>query len=308
MRSTRSPPKRSAQAVGHRAAGDAAAWGCRAGASGRSSCKEPSKQALRRPSGGDAGAREAIVILLEPRGRPDLQGDRLARRGPRVSLGTPARRAGQLHRGRVLRGQRRASQGAARARGAGAPRHHATSTACSSTPGPTAALLVPEKYRDRRVGWTDVWVPQRGGLESVRESAQRPALRGRHEHDGAARGGGASPPSNGRGRWASTCPRLVPGQELRDDVKPLEIVQPEGVSFTLDGERAASGSGGRCGWGSIRARDSLIHTLGYQDGERLASGGAPHVVRRDGRALPRSRPTTTRRARRSTSASGASAS
>ena len=32
-----------------------------------------------------------------------------------------------------------------------------TWTACSSTRGPTAGLLVPEKYRDRRVGWTDVW-------------------------------------------------------------------------------------------------------------------------------------------------------
>jgi primary-amine oxidase len=30
-------------------------------------------------------------------------------------------------------------------------------------------------------------------------------------------------------------PRLVPGQRLRSDVKPLEIVQPEGASFSLGG-------------------------------------------------------------------------
>ena len=30
-------------------------------------------------------------------------------------------------------------------------------------------------------------------------------------------------------------PRLVPGQRLRDDLKPLEITQPDGVSFTLEG-------------------------------------------------------------------------
>ena len=34
-------------------------------------------------------------------------------------------------------------------------------------------------------------------------------------------------------------PRFVPGQTLRDDVKPVEITQPEGVSFTLDGHALA---------------------------------------------------------------------
>src|ERR687894_2313136 len=39
------------------------------------------------------------------------------------------------------------------------------------------------------------------------------------------------PPST-MGEYA---PHLVPGQQLREDLRPLEITQPEGASFTLDG-------------------------------------------------------------------------
>ena len=34
-------------------------------------------------------------------------------------------------------------------------------------------------------------------------------------------------------------PRLVPGQRLRDDVKLLEITQPDGGSFHLDGNSSS---------------------------------------------------------------------
>ena len=57
---------------------------------------------------------------------------------------------------------------------------------------------------------------------------------------------------------------------LRDDLKPLEITQPEGVSFELDGHELR--------WQKWRMRVSLhpreglvLHQVGYQDGDELRS-------------------------------------
>jgi len=62
-------------------------------------------------------------------------------------------------------------------------------------------------------------------------------------------------------------PRLVPGLKLRDDVKTLEITQPEGPSFTLDGHEL------RWQKWSMRLgfnyREGLvIHTVAYEDAGR----------------------------------------
>ena len=65
-------------------------------------------------------------------------------------------------------------------------------------------------------------------------------------------------------------PALVPGQELRDDLKPLEILQPEGVSFTLDGN-VLRWQRWSMRLGFNPREGSSIHTLGYKDGERRAS-------------------------------------
>jgi primary-amine oxidase len=128
-------------------------------------------------------------------------------------------------------------------------------------------LLVPEKHRDRRVGWTDVWVHNSegsnpyanplSGLHFVvdmntmellevddRSSVDRPRTMGEY------------------------VPRLVPGQRLRDDVKPLEITQPDGVSFQLDGNLLEWQK-----WSmrlGFNPREGLvIHTLGYREGDRV---------------------------------------
>ena len=63
-------------------------------------------------------------------------------------------------------------------------------------------------------------------------------------------------------------PALVPGQELRTDRKPLEITQPEGPSFTLEGNLLKWQN-----W-SLRIgfnhREGLVlHTVGYEDGGRV---------------------------------------
>jgi primary-amine oxidase len=63
-------------------------------------------------------------------------------------------------------------------------------------------------------------------------------------------------------------PRLVPGQRLREDLKPLEIVQPSGVSFALEGNHLSWQR-----WSmrlGFNPREGLvIHTLGYEDGGRV---------------------------------------
>jgi primary-amine oxidase len=63
-------------------------------------------------------------------------------------------------------------------------------------------------------------------------------------------------------------PRLVPDLQLRDDLKPLEVRQPEGVSFTLDGNEL------RWQRWSLRIgfnpREGMVlHTVGYEDGGRV---------------------------------------
>ena len=81
-------------------------------------------------------------------------------------------------------------------------------------------------------------------------------------------------------------PHLVPGLKLRDDLKPLEITQPEGTSFTLDGNLRALAE--------VVAARRLQPPRGHGPAHgRLrrrrphAAGRAPALVRRDGRPVPR---------------------
>ena len=128
-------------------------------------------------------------------------------------------------------------------------------------------LLVPEAYRGRRVGWTDVWFrnseeanpyanPVSGlhfvvdvntlELLDIEESATIPRPRTMGEY----------------------VPRLVPDQTLRADLQPLQVVQPKGVSFSLDGhllqwQRWSMRLG-------FNPREGLvISTLGYEDDGRV---------------------------------------
>jgi primary-amine oxidase len=94
------------------------------------------------------------------------------------------------------------------------------------------AALLPEKYADRRLGWADVWVRAEpganpyarlvSGLKLIVDMNTMELL----ELDEAP----AAPPAAVMGEYR---PELVPGLRVRDDLRPLEITQPEGVSFTL---------------------------------------------------------------------------
>src|SRR4051812_6294301 len=129
------------------------------------------------------------------------------------------------------------------------------------------ASLVPSEYGGRRVGWCDVWF-----RESEGSSPYANPVAGLHpivdlnamellelEDTGVVE----RAPTMGE-----YIPRLVPDLKLRDDLKPLEVRQPEGVSFTLDGNEL------RWQRWSLRIgfnpREGMVlHTVGYEDDGRV---------------------------------------
>ena len=128
------------------------------------------------------------------------------------------------------------------------------------------AELVPERYRGRRIGWTDVWhrnspeanpyATMVSGLHPVVDMNTMELLELEDVDPGPA-----------PGIMGEYTPALVPGLEQRTDLRALDITQPEGPSFTLDGNRL------RWQKWSMRLgfnfREGLvIHTLTYDDAGR----------------------------------------
>ncbi|MGH2895116.1 MAG: primary-amine oxidase, partial [Solirubrobacteraceae bacterium] len=131
------------------------------------------------------------------------------------------------------------------------------------------AHLLPEPYSDRRLGWADVWYRSQAGsnpyanpvtgLHLVMDLNTMELLE--VEDTGTI----AEPATMGE-----YVPRLVPGLQARSDLRPLEITQPEGPSFTLEGNLLA--------WQrwtmrvGFNYREGLVlHTVGYEDGGRVRS-------------------------------------
>jgi primary-amine oxidase len=129
------------------------------------------------------------------------------------------------------------------------------------------AHLLPEPWTDRRIAWCDTWVRSEPGANFY----ARP-VSGFHpivdlntlelldlEDDGS----GPGPQTMGE-----YVPRLVPGLELRDDIKAIDITQPEGTSLRLDGNLLTWQK-----W-SLRIgfnfREGMVlHTVGYEDDGRV---------------------------------------
>jgi primary-amine oxidase len=96
------------------------------------------------------------------------------------------------------------------------------------------AALMPARYADRRLGWVDLWrrSTPRGnpyanpvaGLKLIVDMNTFELL----EIDDS----GEVPEAPVMGEYL---PDLVPGLVVREDRKPLEITQPEGPGFTVDG-------------------------------------------------------------------------
>ncbi len=95
--------------------------------------------------------------------------------------------------------------------------------------------LVPQKHRDRRLGWADIWVRSSptgnpyahpvSGIKLIVDMNTMELL----EID---RADIIAAPAPVMGEYE---PGLVPGQRMRTDVRPLEISQPDGPSFEIDG-------------------------------------------------------------------------
>jgi primary-amine oxidase len=128
------------------------------------------------------------------------------------------------------------------------------------------AALVPERYRGLRIGWADVW---HRGSEDGNPYAH--SVSGMHPVVDLNRmelleleddpGAGDAPEVMGE-----YLPELI-GTPLRE-VPPLQITQPDGVAFTLDG-RLLCWQNWEMRLGFNHREGLVLHTVGFRDGGRL---------------------------------------
>jgi primary-amine oxidase len=134
------------------------------------------------------------------------------------------------------------------------------------------AALVPPRYRGLRLGWSDVWY--RGsetgnpyahhvsGLHPIVDLNQMALLEIEDEVEHSADGASAGQPEV-MGEYR---PELIP-VPLRE-VKPLQISQPEGASFTLDGH-LLTWQNWELRLGFNYREGLVLHTVGFRDAGRL---------------------------------------
>jgi len=135
------------------------------------------------------------------------------------------------------------------------------------------AALIPERYRGRRLGWSDVWCrgSERGNPYAHHVTGLHPVIdlntmKLLELEDGYE--GGEAPDVMGE-----YLPDLIP-MRLRE-VAPLEISQPHGVGFTLDGYQL-SWQNWRLRVGFNHREGLVLHQVRWQEG----SGGARSVAHR----------------------------
>ncbi|HEX5780416.1 MAG TPA: tyramine oxidase, partial [Solirubrobacteraceae bacterium] len=129
------------------------------------------------------------------------------------------------------------------------------------------AHLVPEQHRGGRVGWADLWYRKEPfaspyanpvtGLHLVIDLNRMELLEIEDTHH-------VEEPET----MGEYVPRLVPGQRLRDDIKALHIHQPDGPSFTLDGN-AVEWQKWSLRVGFNPREGMVLHTVAY-DGRSVA--------------------------------------
>ena len=117
--------------------------------------------------------------------------------------------------------------------------------------------VAPPEFRDRRLGWSDTWRKDGpgqspyahpiSGLHCVIDVNSMEVLR-------VEDNGGVDEP-NVMGEYVPKhIPERIRAASRREPLKPLHLTQPEGVSFTLDGN-LLHGRTGHCGSGSTTARE-----------------------------------------------------
>ncbi|OBB16602.1 tyramine oxidase [Mycolicibacterium setense] len=129
--------------------------------------------------------------------------------------------------------------------------------------------VAPPEYRDRRIGWSDTWYKQApganpyahpvSGLHCVIDINTMEVLR--VEDDGSS-----EMPSVMGEYVPRHIPERIRAASHREPLKPLNITQPEGPSFTLDGNLLQWQN-----WslriGFNHREGMTLHTVRYRDGE-----------------------------------------
>ena len=133
------------------------------------------------------------------------------------------------------------------------------------------AALVPERYAGRRIGWCDVWYrdSERGNPYAHHLSGLHPVvdlnameLLELEDSDDGRRG----PEETGQGVRGEYLPDLLP-MRLRE-VAPLQVSQPDGVGFTLDG-LLLSWQNWELRLGFNYREGLVLHQVGFRDAGRL---------------------------------------
>jgi primary-amine oxidase len=123
------------------------------------------------------------------------------------------------------------------------------------------AHLIPTAYAGRRIGWCDVWLrdahdanPYAHPVSGLKLVVDLNTMELLEIEDNPSAGF-----PDVQGEYA---PKHVPGLQQRTDLRPLEVRQPEGVSFTLDGN-ALSWQGWRMRLGFGYREGLILHTVSY---------------------------------------------
>ena len=123
-------------------------------------------------------------------------------------------------------------------------------------------FLVPERYAGRRVGWTDTWFrsapgsnPYANPVNGLHCIVDLNSMELLEVEDTFI----VEKPPGVMGEYV---PRHVPDLRLRADLEPIEITQPTGVSFTLDGH-ALRWQNWSLRLGFNHREGLVLHTLGF---------------------------------------------
>ena len=150
--------------------------------------------------------------------------------------------------------------------------------------------VAPPEYRDRRLGWSDTWVKNEAGanpyanrvsgLHCVIDVNTMELLR--------IEDNGGVDPAERDGRVRAQAHSRAHPRDLATASRSsrCDITQPEGPSFTVDGNLVQWQN-----W-SLRVgfnhREGMtLHQIRYRDGDREPLDRAPDLVRRDDGAVPR---------------------
>ncbi|WP_432523981.1 primary-amine oxidase [Kineococcus sp. SYSU DK006] len=132
------------------------------------------------------------------------------------------------------------------------------------------AAVMPEQWRDRRLGWVDVWVRETptgnpyahpvSGLKFVVDMNTCELLEVEDRDDPG------SPPQVVGEYDPDLLPAQLPGFAVREPLAPLEVTQPEGPGFTVDEDGLLRWQTWSVRLGFTYREGLVLHQLAWDDG------------------------------------------